>query len=61
MVARLCDGTGAVTIDELIAILNIALGNMPLASGAAGDIHQSGEITIDEVVGAVGPALNGCK
>ncbi len=54
-----CDGNGTVTIDELITLVNIALG-APLASCPAGDGNGDGEVTIEELVSAVGNALDGC-
>jgi hypothetical protein len=48
-----------VTIDELIRLVNIALGNLP-PNCPAGDLDQNGTITIDELVAAVNSALNGC-
>jgi plastocyanin len=55
-----CDRNGAVTIDELITMVNIALGNTPLSACTAGDADGSGDITINEIIAAVNSALNGC-
>jgi hypothetical protein len=55
-----CDGSGDVTVNELITLVNIALGNAPLSSCVAGDADHSGDITIDEILRAVNNALNGC-
>jgi Cohesin domain len=55
-----CDGSGGVTVDELIVMVNIALGNADVSSCKAGDTDRSGQITIDEILGAVNRALNGC-
>lgn len=55
-----CDGNGAVTIDELIAALGIALdGTAPDACSAA-DLDGDGRLFIDELLRAVAAALNGC-
>ncbi|MEO8602004.1 MAG: hypothetical protein ABI629_05455, partial [bacterium] len=54
-----CDGDGTVTIDELVALVNIGLG-APLAPCAASDRNGDGAIGIDELVVAVNNALNGC-
>jgi hypothetical protein len=55
-----CDGSGDVTVNELITMVNIALGNASLNSCPAGDADHSGAITIDEILRAVNHALNGC-
>ena len=56
-----CDRGGSVTVDELITMVNIALGNSPLADCPAGDADRSGTITIDEIITAVNHALDGCS
>ena len=55
-----CNGDGEVTIDELVMMVNIALGTRPLSDCAAGDSTRDGEITIDEIIRAVTRALSGC-
>lgn len=55
-----CDGGGDVTIDELIVMVNIALGTNSVGACEAGDRDQNGEVTIDEIISAVNLALNGC-
>jgi hypothetical protein len=55
-----CDGSGEVTIDELITLVNIALGSLPVTNCPAGDVDHDGMIAINEIVAAVGNALNGC-
>lgn len=56
-----CGGDGQVTIDELISMVNIALGSRPISDCTAGDENRDGEITIDEIIKAVNNALNGCQ
>lgn len=56
-----CDADGAVTIDEVLAMINIALGNAPVSHCTSGDANRSGQITIDEILAAVNNALNGCS
>jgi Ca2+-binding EF-hand superfamily protein len=56
-----CNGNGEVTIEELIAMVNIALGSRTASDCAAGDENRDGEITIEEIVKAVNNALNGCR
>ncbi len=55
-----CNGDREVTIDELISMVNIALGALPLQSCSAGDANGDGEITIDEIIQGVNFALAGC-
>lgn len=55
-----CDGSGDVTINELLTMVNVALENTPLTACVAGDADRNGQITIDEVLTAVNNALNGC-
>ena len=55
-----CDGSGEVTINELITLVNIALGSAPLSACAAGDLDHDGMIAINELITAVNSALNGC-
>jgi hypothetical protein len=55
-----CDGDGQVTVDEIIIMVNIALGTISVSECEAGDIDSSGTITVDEIVTAVNLALDGC-
>jgi hypothetical protein len=55
-----CDGSGDVTVNELIIMVNIALRNTPLSACMAGDADGSGDITINEIIAAVNHVLNGC-
>ena len=55
-----CNGDGEVTVNELITMVNIALGNANVSTCLAGDADGSGEITINEIIAAVNNALNGC-
>ncbi len=56
-----CDGDGTVTVNEVIAMVDIALGTAPVSSCVAGDADGSGTITVDEIVAAVNNALGGCS
>jgi len=49
-----------VTVDEILTMVNIALGNTPVMTCEAGDANHDGQITIDEILTAVNNALNGC-
>lgn len=55
-----CDGSGAVTVDEIITMVNIALGQGSVDSCPAGDSDGSGTITVDEIVSGTNNALTGC-
>jgi hypothetical protein len=55
-----CNGSGVVTVDELLTMVNIALGTGDSLSCSAGGAPQGGPITIDAIVAAVNNALNGC-
>lgn len=54
-----CDGDGLVTVNEILFLLSLSLGE---AAGEcmAGDLDGSGSVTVEEVVAAVDKALNGC-
>ena len=55
-----CNGDGQVTINELIASVNIALGQSDVSSCHACDLNGDGMITINELIIAVTKALQGC-
>lgn len=55
-----CDQNGAVTVDELVLAVNVALGSQSVSACSAADADADGAVTIDELVGAVNAALAGC-
>jgi len=55
-----CDGSGAVTVDELLTMVNIALGIADVSACEAGDANRDGQVTIDEILSAVNAALTSC-
>lgn len=55
-----CNGDRTVTVDEILAMVNIALGEGSVASCTAGDTNGDRQITVDEILGGVDSALNGC-
>jgi hypothetical protein len=55
-----CNDDGEVTVDELVRMVNIALGSQVIGECLAGDANRDGEITIDEIISGVNSALNGC-
>jgi hypothetical protein len=55
-----CGRDGIVTVDELLTIVNIALGNAAVSLCTPGDANGDQKITVDEILAAVNHALNGC-
>ena len=55
-----CNADGAVTVDELVTGVNIALDILPLTRCTALDANTDGQITVNELVIAVNATLNGC-
>ena len=55
-----CNGDGEVTVDELLTMVNIALGTADVSTCTAGDANRDGQVTIDEILAAVNAALTGC-
>lgn len=56
-----CDGSGDVTVDEILVMVNIGLEADAVGSCPAGDPDGSGTITVDEILAAVNNALEGCE
>lgn len=55
-----CNSSMSVTVDELLTMVNIALGNADVSTCLAGDANHDTQITIDEILTAVSYALSGC-
>jgi hypothetical protein len=55
-----CDGSGAVTVNEIVTLVAIALEQSPMDSCAVGNTDGNQLISIDEVLTAVNRALTGC-
>ena len=55
-----CHNDDAVTIDELVMMVNVALDTMPMSMCGAGDADENGKITIDEIIMGVNHAMHGC-
>jgi cysteine-rich repeat protein len=55
-----CDGSGDVTIGELITGVNLAIGTLSIDRCPAFDASGNGEVEINELIAAVSNALNGC-
>jgi len=56
-----CDASGDVTVNELITMVNIALGSANISLCAVGDADSSGTIEINEIIAAVNNALASCS
>ncbi|MFI5398332.1 MAG: hypothetical protein ACHQ9S_22575 [Candidatus Binatia bacterium] len=56
-----CGADGQVTVDEILTMVNIALGNANVSICTAGDVNSDGQITVDEILTAVNYALQGCQ
>lgn len=55
-----CDGDGAVSINELILAVNIALDSSPQVACANADADGNGVVAINDLIAAVNSALQGC-
>ncbi|HYD50554.1 MAG TPA: hypothetical protein VEB21_19515, partial [Terriglobales bacterium] len=55
-----CDGSEAVTVDELVHGVNLALGAAETESCPPFDGSRDGSVTVDELLGAIRMALEGC-
>jgi hypothetical protein len=55
-----CSGDNSVTVDEIVTMVNIALGTANVATCLAGDPSGDSQVTVDEILQAVNNALNGC-
>lgn len=55
-----CDGSGGVTVDEVVTGVNIALGSRNVSECPAFDSSNDGSVTVDEILQAVTNALDGC-
>lgn len=55
-----CDGSGTVTVNEIVTLVNIALERAPMEMCEAGNADGNQQITINEILTAVNRVLNGC-
>src|SRR5512143_1797239 len=55
-----CNADGDVTVNELVAAVNVALENSPITACVPVDTSGDGTVTVNEVVAAVNNALYGC-
>jgi glucose/arabinose dehydrogenase len=55
-----CKGDGTVSVDELLTMANVALGNADVSACSLGDANGDHQITVDEILTAVYNAQTGC-
>lgn len=55
-----CNSNNVVTVDEVLLMVNIALGSSDVSLCSRGDADHSGTITVDEILAAVNFALTSC-
>ena len=55
-----CDGTDTVAINDLITLVNIALGTAQPSACPNGGLPIGGEVDVAVIIQAVNNALNGC-
>ncbi len=55
-----CLGDDQVTVDEIMTMVNIALGSSPMSECESGDMDGDGQISVDEILMAVNFALTEC-
>lgn len=55
-----CDSSADVTVDEIVMMVVIGLGEGAIESCVAGDINADESITVDEILTAMSNGLDGC-
>jgi len=55
-----CEHSRAVTVTDIVTMVNVALESAPVTACSAGDVNGDGRITVDEILTAVGNSLSGC-
>ena len=55
-----CDASGEVSVEEILQLVNAALGAAPLGDCLCADADNGGSVTVDELLAAVNDALQGC-
>ena len=56
-----CDGDRSVGVDELVRVIAVGLGMAPVAQCPSADADADGQVSITEMIAAVGNALDGCR
>lgn len=55
-----CNGSGTVTVDEIVTLVNIGLGTANVSTCLAGDTDGDHLISVAEIITGVNNSLNGC-
>lgn len=55
-----CSGDGRVTVADLVALVDMLLGETPVQLCPAGDRNRDGTISVGEIIAAIDAELNGC-
>src|SRR5438445_683805 len=55
-----CNGDGSVDINDLVMLVNVALGLAPIDQCRPGDVNGDQQVSIDEILAAVNSVLIGC-
>ena len=55
-----CNTDGSVTVNEILGMIDVALGNAQVVGCSAGDANIDDQITVDEILTAMNAALGGC-
>jgi hypothetical protein len=55
-----CNADGHATVDELVTMINVALGDASVLACPVGDASLDGDTTVDEITAAIDAALSGC-
>lgn len=55
-----CNASSAVTVDEILMMVNIALGGVDVGMCSAGDANHDLRISVDEILTAVNKVMTGC-
>ena len=56
-----CENDVDVTVNELVTMVSVALGDQQVSVCMRGDADNDGQITVDEILAAVNFALAGCS
>ncbi len=56
-----CNRNRHVTVDEILSMVSIALGNGPVVNCPSGDVDGDGTIDVSEILAAVNATLRGCE
>jgi hypothetical protein len=55
-----CDLSCEVTVTDIVTMVDVALGELPITDCQSGDANGDGIIVVNEIINAVNNALNGC-